>query len=155
MTVLTRDRLLDIRSVFEQTVAMSQSADGPRAELTRVAQLFEQELGDVTFPGVDHQAFDDARREHAAAEAELAEAEELVQRAEQALRAQQTAVASLVERALAYLRVYAADDAELLAKLDELTPKRRGPKKGRRRKARPKAEDEVAADAELDVARAS
>jgi len=134
---------------------MSPSADGPTAQLTRLAELFEQELGEVTFPGVDVRALEEAQREHSAATAEMAEAEQLAERARQAVQEQEASVANLVERAMAYLRVYAADDRELLAKLDELAPKRRGPKKGRRRKARPKPEGDAQTTAEPDVARAS
>lgn len=105
-------------------------SDALSPALRELIGIFAQELAAVSFPGVDHKTFMDL----------AAQVETESQRVEE-LRAQlDTAHAALIEvksrlqrsaeQGLAYAKVYAANDAELLARLNEVnlggeTPRRR------------------------------
>ena len=116
-----------------KAVFMTQRAHTARDAIVRLAELFDTELVDVTFPGTDRRALDEAMRGHDDAEARVQAAEAACAEARAALEAQHASMVALMDRALAYLRVFAADRPELLVKLDAFTSKPR-PKRGRRSK---------------------
>ncbi|MEO0603474.1 MAG: hypothetical protein AAF211_18695, partial [Myxococcota bacterium] len=91
-------------------------------------------FGQVARIGPDDPAMIGLATAMAGLEAELAAAEAAVELARQSLGAREEAISSLLGRAMAYLRVYAAEDPALLAQLDELVPKRRATRRGRRRR---------------------
>jgi hypothetical protein len=99
-----------------------------------VLALFEGPLRDVKFPGADSaelaRVVDAAR----AAREAVAHAESALAAARDALRHAHDNVARQTERTLAYARVYASDNAALLAAIEAAAPRspRRGP--GRPRK---------------------
>ncbi|MCA9618031.1 MAG: hypothetical protein KC731_03355 [Myxococcales bacterium] len=127
----------------------------PSTPLAGLAELFERELADVTFPGVDRDLVAAALQEEAQAESRVADAEAACAEAHRDRDATRASTQAFMERALAYLRVYAADHAELLAKLDALSPKPRAAKRGRRRKAPVTAVTAEPKASEVKVARAS
>jgi hypothetical protein len=90
--------------------------------------LFAGPLRSVTFPGVDASTLADlvAEAQRRAdrveqARAALAAAQAAVGEAERELAEQQLALAGKSQLAAAYARVYAKDDAELLAAIDHIT----------------------------------
>lgn len=107
-----------------------------------VVELFGSSLRDVSFPDVDAAALE-------AAVAELRARQEVVRQAEVALEAARQAreqsldeLVQKAEKALAYAKIYAANDAELMVELTTLSLPRRQPavaaptpkKRGRPRK---------------------
>lgn len=108
------------------------------APLTRhLLELFAGPLRDVRFPDADVERLTLAVEETQAAHAALARAEEAVDAARKALVEKQQVVAKQTERTVAYARIYAADQPQLLASLEALsTPPRRG-------RGRPKKESTV------------
>ena len=96
--------------------------------------FFRAELASVQFPGVDANVLDAASARVTAASEAVRRAEAELDAARATLQAAQDEAAQKAQRALAYARVYAQDDAALLARLDELAsppvptpaPRRRG-----------------------------
>lgn len=129
--------------------------DSPDAPIVLLAELFQQELAEVTFPGVDRELVDAAVRGQAEARARVDAAEAACADARAELERAQASVQALTQRALAYLKIYAAEDAELSRKLEALAPKPRAAKRGRRRKDAVKVVAGKPASTEQDVARAS
>ncbi len=125
------------------------------APIAVLAELFEHELAEVTFPDVDREIIEAAMRGQAEARAQVDAAEAACADARAELERAKASVETLTQRALAYLKIYAAEDAELLSKLDGLAPKPRPAKRGRRRKDTVKVVAGKAPPAEPDVARAS
>ena len=80
--------------------------------------LFQTELAGVQFPGVDATVLDAAAARIGAASDDVRRAEPALDAARAALTAAQDDAVQKAQRALAYARVYAQDDAELLARLD-------------------------------------
>jgi hypothetical protein len=136
---------------------MSKRADQDPDRIAHLAKLFDDELKDVSFPGVDRSLLDAAIHDHAEVEARVDAADAAAAAARSDLVAEQAKMQTLFERALAYLRVYAADDADLQAKLAGLEPTRRGPKRGRRSKGTEATEAKREGDGAqtMAVARAS
>src|SRR5688572_19371681 len=104
--------------------------------------LFHGPLRDVRFPDADAERLEsaiDAAREAAVA---VAQAEASLAAAREALADRQRSIATETDRALAYVRVYAAERPELRASLDAMTSRAPAPRRGRPRKARPAEETE-------------
>lgn len=89
--------------------------------LQALLELFNQELEAVKFPDVDGAVLGEAAarvRENAEA---VARAQAALEAAKQALYETQETLLQKGQRALAYARVFAEDDAELSAKLDAVS----------------------------------
>jgi len=105
-------------------------SDALSPALRELIGIFAQELAAVSFPGVDHKTFMDLA---AQVETESQRVEELraqLDTAHSALIEVKTRLQRSAEQGLAYAKVYAANDAELLARLNEVniggeTPRRR------------------------------
>jgi len=112
----------------------------------RLIDLFQGPLRDVRFPDADAERLEAVVDAARAAAAAVAHAEAALAAAREALADRGRAVVHETDRALAYVRVYAAARPDLQAELDALgtPPARRRP--GRPRKARaPVASVETAA----------
>jgi hypothetical protein len=137
--------------------------DAPQRETTRDTQrdpidpaladllvLFEGPLSSVSFPDVDSATLATLAEEVRAADAEVNEVRAMLEAAQASLEEKRQALVARGHRALAYARIFAADDSELLAKVErivlpsralrlESTPMVTGPeprKRGRPRKTR-------------------
>ncbi len=111
--------------------------DRPVAELV---DLFRDDLAEVSFPGVDAGSLEESAAAVHAASEEVARLRRALDQAEDALRERQQALRDHARRAHAYARVYAADQPELLARVEAVVfdkPASSAPKKRRGRK--PKA----------------
>ena len=105
-------------------------SDALSPALRELIGIFAQELAAVSFPGVDHKTFMDLA---AQVETESQRVEELraqLDTAHSALIEVKSRLQRSAEQGLAYAKVYAANDAELLARLNEVnlggeTPRRR------------------------------
>lgn len=85
-----------------------------------LVQLFQDELSGVKFPDVDADVLEKAVEKVRSASIALAEAEAIVEAAREQLTDAQEALFHKGQRALAYARVFAEEDAALAAKLDSL-----------------------------------
>jgi hypothetical protein len=94
----------------------------PLAE--RVIELFDGELSHVAFPGVDARTLAAHRDEVLDAQLALEAAEDALEAARRQLEARVEALSSHARRALAYARVFAGDDATLLAAVDAIASPR-------------------------------
>lgn len=94
----------------------SQSHELPGVVATLLG-LFESPLRDVRFPDADREALTAAVDAFRAAQLSVTEAEEKLHAARVRLDEADTALARVSQRALAYARVYAQDNPELLASL--------------------------------------
>lgn len=88
--------------------------------VTAVLKLFETELAEVKFPGVDIETLQLDRKRVQAAEEQLARAEEAVGAARESLARANEALRLRAMRAMAYARVYAEDEPPLRARLEQL-----------------------------------
>jgi hypothetical protein len=99
--------------------------------LQDLLKLFGQELATVKFPELDRAVLEEAaERVKEKAEA-VARAQSALEAARQALYESQEALLHKGQRALAYARIFAEDDAELSAKLDGISlprPVRKAPR---------------------------
>lgn len=149
--------------MFNQAPAPSHPDDPVPAELRAVLELFAAELRGVSFPGVDAARLGQHAEEVRARARDVERAQAALDAALGALGERTSALSALAGRALAYARVYAADNAELAARLADLeggdrpAPAQvRAPLQRRRRKAErpelplgdvgPAPPDEAAAD---------
>lgn len=113
------------------TIPAQSRSDSLSPALRELLDVFERELAEVQFPGVDHKVLKDLA---AQVDGESQRVEELRQQLEEAqtnLGDAQTKLLRAAELGLAYARVYAAEDADLLQRLAGLhvgasePPKRR------------------------------
>jgi hypothetical protein len=99
--------------------------------LQDLLKLFGQELAPVKFPDLDRAVLEEAaERVKEKAEA-VARAQAALEAARQSLYESQEALLQKGQRALAYARIFAEDDAELSAKLDGISlprPVRKAPR---------------------------
>jgi hypothetical protein len=104
--------------------------------IQQVLALFEGELAGVEFPEVGAQALASAVEERQARANELAAARAAAAAAESAMAESTQGLQRLAERAVAYAKVYAADNPELAAQLADikLDTGRRAAKRGRKPK---------------------
>lgn len=100
--------------------------------------LFESELDGVAFPLVDIDILRAAAQRCEQQQLELADAERVVADARAGLAREQDELSSLIHKAVAYLRVYAADDEALAVKVNAVDPQRRKPKPRTREAAKSK-----------------
>lgn len=112
-------------SITEQNV--SPSAVSPIASAVQaVLDLFDGELGDLKFPDLDQSVLQEAAiAVHEKAEAQ-ARAEAALLAARESLQESQEALLHRCQRALAYARIYAEDNAELLARIEGIELPRGG-----------------------------
>src|SRR5689334_6443195 len=89
--------------------------------LQAVLSLFELELAEVKFPGLDASVLQKTAAEVKDRAAVVATAREALEVARQGLLESQEALMLRSQRALAYARVFAEDDAALLEKLEMLS----------------------------------
>lgn len=124
-------------------------------QITTLVALFEAELPEVQFPGVDAQRLRTLADAVQDAAATLEEADRQANDARRAHAQARAALVSAAERGAGYARVFASDNEVLSARLSELTlgvaPKRKTPPK-RGRKAAPKSETRDASVSELPFA---
>lgn len=128
----------------------------------QILDLFAHDLAQATFGGLDRRVLEEAR-ERVAAHAEAVErAEAALEAARATLAESQEVLQSRAQRALAYARVYAEDDAELSARLEAISlPRAAGPRRisleasgpiesaPARRRGRPRAEAQSASSPAL------
>lgn len=100
------------------------------AALLDLLALFEGPLKSVQFPDVDRAVLSELADSVRASAEDVERAGAALLAAKVALEERREALVRMSQRALAYARVYAEDDAELRAKIDTITmPKTRGPAK--------------------------
>jgi len=109
-------------------------------------ELFAQELSELKFPDVDGRALEGAAQSLRGAAAEVERAEAALEAARRAKLEAEELLVGKSQRALAYARVYAEDQPELLAKLDAIAlPRARKPADpdapAPRRRGRPRKPD--------------
>lgn len=127
------------------------NSDDSAALHARLLGLFEGPFAGVRFPDVDAEILSAQLCSAKAAAARLEEARTALEAARHALAEEETKLESRTERALAYLRVYAAGDPVLLVELEALsdhTQPRSAPApmtSSVRRRARPVRASEVLA----------
>lgn len=146
-------------------------ADPIPPSVQALMDLFEKDLAEVSFPGVDmvtlKQVITDVRKHTKA----VTEAEAALEKARTALRESEEQLSTKTQRALAYARVFAEDRPELLAKVTSVariagvpsasTPAKSAAAKSDatgdapKRRGRPKKVVEPAADGAGDAAAAS
>ncbi len=86
-----------------------------------LVELFGAHLADVQFPGVDHQVLASLTTRVDDSATQLQQAKAQVQAAEEALGAARAQLYIKAEQALAYARIYAANDPSLLARLNDVS----------------------------------
>jgi len=97
--------------------------------LQAVLELFENELAHLKFPDLDRAVLEAAADRVEAQAAALRQAEAALLATRDALQDSLDALQHKCQRALAYARIYAEDDAELSSKLDAVEITRaRGPR---------------------------
>lgn len=106
--------------MFNQAPATTHPDDPVPAELRAVLELFAAELRGVSFPGVDAARLGQHAEEVRARARDVERAQAALDAALGALGERTSALSALAGRALAYARVYAADNAELAARLTDL-----------------------------------
>lgn len=97
------------------------ASDAIAAPLLDVLSLFDGPLQKVTFPDVDRAKLHELAVEVRRAADEVEKARALLTAAEATLDERRRALATRSQRALAYARVYAAEDLELREKLDRIS----------------------------------
>jgi hypothetical protein len=96
--------------------------------VARLLEIFHVELAGVSFPGVDAAVLDGAAAAVHAAAREVEQALVTLAAARVTLAGAQDELGARAQRALAYARVYAADEPVLLGELEGLAvPRRREP----------------------------
>lgn len=121
---------------------MSKSTDDPISPaIQAVLDLFEEDLAAVKFADVDRQVLgEDAEKVRERAQ-EVRKAEAVLAAAREALQESQDALTARCQRGLAYARIYAEDNEELIGRLEGINlPRRKGlpletpevPKNGKR-----------------------
>ncbi len=137
---------------------MAPSSPSPLSDsLKALLGLFESDLRDLKFPDVDAELLADTARAVLAAAEEVAEAESTLDAARTELQRRQEALLQKGQRALAYARVWAEEQPEVLEKLALINlprPPRRASSEGgvsvadaappKRRGRPPKAKQETA-----------
>ncbi|HTE54745.1 MAG TPA: hypothetical protein VK698_28015 [Kofleriaceae bacterium] len=134
--------------MFNEAPVPATTVDPVPSELLAILDLFAADLGGVAFPGVDAARLGQHADEVRARARDVERAQAALDSALAALGERTAALAALAARGLAYARIYAADDAELAARLAELdagdrpsAPRAlaptRAPLHRRRRKAEP------------------
>jgi hypothetical protein len=108
--------------MFNPSREATPSDDPVPADLRAVLELFSAELRGVAFPGVDAAGLGKHAEEVRARARDVERAQAALDAALGALGERTAALAALAGRALAYARVYAADNAELAARLADLEP---------------------------------
>lgn len=103
----------------------------------QVLQLFRDRLPDVTFPGVSVALLEECAAAVVDRQQSVAFAQDRLLQAEAECRSSQDAFARLAERAVAYLQVFAAGDAELEQAVLDLVPRRAGRPSETRRVRKP------------------
>lgn len=106
-------------------------SDAISPALQALLELFNQELARVKFPDVDGEVLGEAAARVREKAEEVARAQAALEAARQGLYEAQELLLQKGQRALAYARVYAEDDAELSAKLDAVGLPRAGRKASR------------------------
>ncbi len=91
-------------------------------------ELFRTELGEVRFPDVDGESLASVASEVRDASTEVARVEEALSAAMRELAQRQEALLQKSHRALAYARIFAEENPELLARLDAVQLPRAGRK---------------------------
>lgn len=133
------------------------SSDAPSLDLPTLARevlaLFENELRDLRFGDLDASALTDRAERALAASAEVDEARAALDEARARQDEANAELSHQAEKALAYARIFAADDEVLASRIAALDP-RPAPKKRRRRKPTAKAPSEEVAELPFE-ARAS
>ena len=138
--------------------------DSITAPIQEVLALFQGPLKEVSFPGVSLEAFELTFRKVEEQAREVEKAQAALEAARSALQGVHQEVIQQAQRALAYAKVYAEGNEELLAKLDGIQlakkagatprPRTRAPladgEAPRRRGRKPKALVEAEAKARLE-----
>jgi len=119
--------------------------------LRRLIELFATQLSDVAFPGISSGSLERASEELSARQQALETAKAQVAASEAALAASRDALRRLAERALAYARIYAAEDPELTQELSAIRLDPEKPKSTRGRKPRQVAQVEEALEIEPEA----
>ncbi len=99
--------------------------------LQDLLKLFGQELATVKFPDMDRAVLEEAAEGVKEKAEAVARAQAALDAAKQSLHESQEALLQTGQRALAYARIFAEDDAELSAKLDGISlprPVRKAPR---------------------------
>jgi hypothetical protein len=117
-------------------------ANAIRADLRAILDLFTSELREIAFPGVDAAVLRTHADEVKARARDVERARQALDAARAALDERTQSLAALASRALAYARIYAADQPALAARLAALDstptaappPAPDKPKRGRPRK---------------------
>lgn len=119
--------------------------------LQAVVALFEGPLAGVRFADIDAGGLSKLAADVGSAAAEVEEQEAKLVELRQGLAQRQEALLGLAQRALAYARVYAEDDEELLAKLNDISlPRAAKPRKPAATKARGTGEETPVAVAQSE-----
>ncbi len=101
--------------------------------------LFEEDLGGVTFPDVSLETLQDAASRCEERQRAVADAEEALDTARVELTESRRALGAVMQKAIAYARVYAGDDEALRGKIDAVAPPRRSTgRRAKRDKSAPK-----------------
>ncbi len=131
-----------------------QPADPVGAPLRELLALFDNELADVRFPDIDAEVLGAAAGDVEAAFAEVTRLEAALREAQAQLEGTQDVLLNKAGRAVAYSRVFAIGNDELMARIDainlprvdrskgrlQLTTAVEAPKKTRGRKSQPPTE---------------
>jgi hypothetical protein len=99
--------------------------------LQDLLKLFAQELSSVKFPDLDRERLEEAAQRVQEKAEVVARAQAALEAARQSLYESQEALLQKGQRALAYARIFAEEDAELSAKLDDISlprPLRKAPR---------------------------
>ncbi|MGA9523766.1 MAG: hypothetical protein WBV82_20055 [Myxococcaceae bacterium] len=106
---------------------MNDASDNPVSPaIESLIELFRTELGEVRFPDVDGDSLSAAASEVRDASCEVVRAEEALAAAMRELAQRQDQLLQKSQRALAYARIFAEENPELLARLDTVQLPRAG-----------------------------
>lgn len=111
--------------------------------------LFEEELEGISFPDVDGEVLASLQAKVDESRSEVERCEEALDAANRAREAEEEVLLKAAIRAQKYMRIFASEDEELLARVDELELEDKPAKKKTRKPRKPKTEK---ADATISLA---
>jgi hypothetical protein len=112
-----------MNQIITEEISMTQGIPAP---VQSVLELFSGELAGLKFPDLDAEVLRQALQGLCADAAAQSRAEEALQAAREALQESQEALLQKCQRAMAYAKVYAEDNPELLQRLEQITLPRSG-----------------------------
>ena len=122
----------------------------PTSWISEVIALFDDALDGVAFPGVDRDVLVRGQEQVAQAQARVDACLQALEEAREGLEQERSELKAVALRAVDYAKVFAAEDEELVRRIDALPTPRAATKKKRRKRS---AKKPAPADNQLALAK--